>query len=384
MTLIELTIAMALSTVVLLGAVAAVRTAQQTMSVCTRLARENDAFRVGLQHGLDEVDFWFNYDAPGTSQDRLTRNYYHAKPGGSWIVDPKTEWAGHDNRGPQGPFKAWDFSAPWAGPSAFPVGHSSKYGSIPALTGDPGLTDFANWTVDQDRTWYRGPFVMMGNDGSWSLGAYETLQRLALEDPARPGSDYRRWLPNAVHAVARHGGVYAAVELLPPGTVYGWYRHDGKEQSMVLPFSHERDGSISRYNHNVPWPELSRLQSQGKVLAIIGVGVGRAAAVAASGEFRRGAPSPNGDFDQIALHLRVDSLVAAVRPADYPEVVATMRRMWVFMRPYNYCEVSVNDTENGSQMKLGFHCFGTTLRGARGQRAWSHGVWQGERLNASW
>jgi prepilin-type N-terminal cleavage/methylation domain-containing protein len=72
-TLIELMLAIALSTVIVLTAVAAMRMAAQAITMAQRMQRANELIATGISSALDEVDFWNQYDDPhgGAAGQRL-------------------------------------------------------------------------------------------------------------------------------------------------------------------------------------------------------------------------------------------------------------------------------------------------------------------------
>jgi prepilin-type N-terminal cleavage/methylation domain-containing protein len=98
-TLIELMIAIALSSVILMTAFSALRVVSQSVTLTNRLSLENGLMRAGFMAASNELDFWTAYDDPLDPTQQPLRavgkpfaplSYDPTKP----ISDPKHWWRG--------------------------------------------------------------------------------------------------------------------------------------------------------------------------------------------------------------------------------------------------------------------------------------------------
>jgi prepilin-type N-terminal cleavage/methylation domain-containing protein len=172
-TLIELLIAISLSSLIIYTAMAAFRTVSQSVTQSRRLAVENNLMRTGFYAALDELDFWDLYD------DR-------------YAPDPAT----NPLRAAGKPFNKLTYD-------------STK------LASDP-------------KRWWRGfGFSSDAKDVSKILkwGNYALLSR--NDHAGASDSAVRSWYPDQIKAINTAIGGYGMVSYLPGDAIFCWYTGAG-------------------------------------------------------------------------------------------------------------------------------------------------------------
>lgn len=166
-TLIELMLAVTLSTMVIYTSVAAFRVSAQTITASKRLSLENSLLRTGFQAALNELDYWDQYD------DRFSTN-----------------------------------------PSANPLRAVGK--PFAPLAYDPTKHE------SDPKTWWRGfgfaadaNGVPATNAAKW--GNYGALSRVGHSEAVRA------WYPHQISTINRQLGAYGMISYLPGDAVYCWY-----------------------------------------------------------------------------------------------------------------------------------------------------------------
>lgn len=263
-TLLELLIAIALATLLLLVAFHAVQAATRTMANVNRLALENRMMRAGVQAAFDDADFWTFYDDPLDPARQGLRGATQATPGGEAMAyAPQVAFGqpftpvkdlpqpDHD-RYASGDVALLSQAERWARlrpPTSFrPVGAAS-YPSGPAL-GDPllepdwlyvvgggpttleaeearartldqarGLDPWRPYQANDPRRWFRGlPTEQPAGDRG--CGRYGLMNNLRSFPIAGFGSD-PRW-PRVRNTTARLERPGDLVPSGPFGPYYGW------------------------------------------------------------------------------------------------------------------------------------------------------------------
>jgi prepilin-type N-terminal cleavage/methylation domain-containing protein len=165
-TLIEMLIAIALSSVIIYTVFAAFRVVSQSIAISKRMSVENGMMRTGYFAALDELDFWDLYD------DR------HA-------VNPSTN-----------PLRA-------VGKPFCPI------------TYDPTKKE------SDPQTWWRG--FGFGTDAAATMkwGNYALLSKAGHSDPLRA------WYPDQIKNINEQMGAYGMISYLLPDAIYCWYTAAG-------------------------------------------------------------------------------------------------------------------------------------------------------------
>lgn len=178
-TLIELMLAVALSTLVVYTSVAAFRVSAQTITASKRMSLENSLLRTGFQAALNELDFWDQYDDRFASNRTTNPLRAVGKPFAPLTYDPTK----HESDP-----KTW-----WRG---------------------------LGFAVDTDAT----PAVAATNTSKW--GNYGQLQRAGHTDPIRA------WYPDQIRTINRQLGGYGMVSYLPGDAIYCWYENTASPFAM--------------------------------------------------------------------------------------------------------------------------------------------------------
>jgi prepilin-type N-terminal cleavage/methylation domain-containing protein len=368
LTLIELMMAMAISLLVLLAAFTAFDTGMNALARAQKLAQENQALRIGLVVALDELDFWTLQDQPQPGSDFLVAENLEFDAAQDELVY-RRRMADQINR---------------------PAAAASGQGPFAELT----IPDFATWRVHERRTWYPGILYGDACDRSHERGfPYDEL--FGSGAPGAP--------PEATYVAAvldqlwTRGGLFALAELMPAGSLYYFDRfraasaYDDGSDPVYPGLFDRRDGGPREpgqrfykdgYAEQLP-VSMSRLQQRWHGMPI-GIGNGATSAQAyargldwfghgSSGFIAEVADAGGGDIEDQYRYAnalaRAEALVTPTRPRNWPELRVAVRRMWHQQQPLNYCNVRVFYPEEMEELSLHFHAMGTTLRGARQQRA---------------
>ncbi|MBA3700078.1 MAG: hypothetical protein H0W78_14610 [Planctomycetes bacterium] len=278
-TLIEMMIAVALGSMVILVAMSGFRTASQTITVANRLSLENSMLRSGYFEAQMQLDFWTNLDDP-------TRPDTERPLKGDQSVGGKLNWPYQtDRRGlPFTPMKKLSDDGIWAkagtvprvsSPATLPDGSRGNWVmprplseiSLASWDLDRGWDPTFYWAPHDPRTWCRanmaeklrdnggigndgvdnlpkmisGRYAIFGNTSTTplTLDNYNVRPDLNHIDPAQrqtiqavsysgyPGANIHSWYYNQLNSLVRAMGYAAFCEYLPANSIYTWYSNSG-------------------------------------------------------------------------------------------------------------------------------------------------------------
>ncbi len=268
-TLIELIIAVSLSTVIVYMAFSAFRVAAQSISIANRMSLENQLMRAGFVYANEAVDFWTDLDNPdsaaplahplrGTDDNGcaplpgMPADCYQQglpftpfastfpAPIAPAPLDPerKPEWDGSD--------MAWSASNPaawWRGDTCqswqFDLTHGfySIFANADSDSATPSSVDSYWTTYDADPALGNGNPAWNGYDPTrspyqdyWQTRAYaSTASGLTVRSP-------HPWLYRQMRALFKSIGYFGFCDYLPANSMLGWYQR----------FSHQEQGTNPR------------------------------------------------------------------------------------------------------------------------------------------
>lgn len=365
-TLIELLIAVALGSLVVYTAIAAVRVAAGTITASQRLAIENQMLRIGVEAAVEEADFWTGSDDPAPGGSRPLRG---PDPALANAGRPFTDFRDLGFVDAGGPASAWsDTRRGW---SASPLA----------------------WSPADARTWCRGNVAEEGRvntDGNaprtwWGhFGIYSHL------DGARA---WHTWYPNQIRGLIDAVGFYGLFDYLPSNGLalyHGTQAPKGARNPAIgfggVPVAltdnglewlcpsdggdHTMKGRIRNSNGSryfMPGPQLATAAGARRFAKI-----GYEARDAGYGTLD---PSQTYQVEiarfvsdtrtAIELMRRNGQLLA---PTHWPEVGYRVHRFIERGHPVTLCVVELNNPLTGGTLAIPFTTVATTLRGARQQR----------------
>jgi hypothetical protein len=276
-TLIEMMIAVALGSMIIMVAVSGFRTAAQTMTVASRLSLENSMMRAGYFEAQIQLDFWTNLDDPTKPDNERPLKSE------SLSIGQITDWTGRGReRGlPFTPMSALSSRGIWPKgggnpraptPSTLPDGAKGNFilpraatqFSDPAWELDRGWDPTFYWSPHDPRTWCRanmaekergsdgrgndgadnlppiinGRYAIFGNTSptSYSLATYTIKPDLNNPDEAQryktvqvsysgyPSTGIHSWYYNQLNGLIDAMGYAAFCDYLPSNSIYTWYR----------------------------------------------------------------------------------------------------------------------------------------------------------------
>lgn len=349
-TLVELLIALAAGSVIVLTATAGFRAALQSVSVANRHAVENMMLRTGMELALEEVDFWRTMDHPDQLDQQVLRRLTKGKAGLPFV-----------------PFKEG------------PLGTDPRPGRFAedAVGWNPNPMAWAPW---EPRTWFRGNHAEGVVDSDLRWGNY------TIYSYTKPGDSQaaHHWYGGQVKGLVDHLGFYGLCEYLPSNALFSYHGQvpldagskeislGGKPKAMELQGSwlYPSDGgdqcpkgrirSTLGSRYILPSVDNAEYGSLCRSIAKIGY------------EGRDTNFSPEvvkNFFRDVANH----PVVMTVVPYEWPEVGIEVLRFVERGRMVTACVINCYDAKNGNRFILPFTCSGTTLRGARQQRRPSKG-----------
>ena len=379
-TLIELMIAIALGTIILMTAFAAVRTTALAVASTKRLALENQLLRIGVEQALEEVDFWTTVDDPEDPANQKLRG---------------SEGAG--GRLPFAPFQnapdaitGGTFIDPTPSSTAEEPGSGQPTG-VPAVTTAVLPTPHGGWNPNplawaacNPRTWPRSlPAEESNTSECWGTGGiYDNL------DPTR---SWHHWYAGQVRGLLDALGFYGAYDYLPSsaflvyhgaaprgcggGTAWGgvpaglianggWLScKDGDDNSMK---GRIRNTNGSRYFLPAPGaiaPGPFHVDNVARTWISIGY----------NGRDTTTVGTVTSSWNDLTVQgFLANSAAAAAllasRPQLWPEVSFAVRRFIEHGHPIAACQVLCRSPLTGESFVVPFACLGPTLRGARQQR----------------
>ncbi len=317
-TIIELLIAVALSTAVAYVAFAGLRVAASTVTASERLSLENRMLREGCLSAFAELDFWSAYDRPGFQPLR----------------DP----------GRSSPFAALDPTA--------------------AAASEPGQHD--------PRSWWRGygPHTDTSERGDYAL----------FSRVAHPDGGYRAWLPERMAMLIDTLGYYGMVDQLPGNMVYQYYGEDGRAPPDIARCMTLGDGPMD-FSLNVDPGEGGdpRGPRCRDIYAMTIVGflalTADPAYVAANvhrhlfaEEGAQGDRAFQWSFHHLFERCEMVDDPLPLRPTAWPSLRTGVLHYVHYAQQVNLARVTIVSPLTGETLSLRFTATGTTLRGARRQR----------------
>jgi len=383
-TLLEITVAVAIGTLILYTAYAGFRVSTQTVTLCNRMSLENRLMTAGMLRAIDDVDFWTDLDREGHVPLRtIPRKAINGHSGG---YDPD----GADSLSLPQPFTP--FASSWQ----------------PGLNQIPAVSNVyqGDWRPDDPRTWYRGDgfLFLQGNqrpeDSVWGnyglfsgVDANVTHGNASVTVGALAGTTGvpvdRYTFTAAQHKGLKYAlGFYGWWDYLPANAIIDWSDRNGTRATKPFELRERYEGEGDRPPSNIgqfssgfrgiwisgnerPQSRSSYLWEQ--VLCISAPRPNDATNevmrlnrwMAGHGDFINESASP------ISVVLSAISRPAdmdAQRPGDWPRVTAEVRRYKIFARTSQDCFVRMFDPATGKMVELDFRTVGSTLRGARLQR----------------
>lgn len=279
-TLIEMMIAVALGSMIILVAVSGFRTASQTITVANRLSLENSLLRAGYFEAQIQLDFWTNLDDPTKPDaERPLKSE-------SLSVGQITDWTGRGrNRGlPFTPMSVLSSRGIWpkgggnprvGSPTSLPDGAKGNF-IMPRTSAqisdnswelDRGWDPTFYWSPHDPRTWCRanmaekdrgnngrgndgtdnlppiinGRYAIFGNTNpnSYSLATYTIKPDLNNPDGAQryntvqvsytgyPSTNIHSWYYNQLNGLVDAMGYAAFCDYLPSNSIYTWHSNVG-------------------------------------------------------------------------------------------------------------------------------------------------------------
>lgn len=362
-TLIEMMIAVALGMLIVYTATAAFRVAAQSVTVANRLSLENAVLRAGFQLAHQDLDFWTNVDDPDRARVGL-RNGGNAS--GMPFTPFSTSWPGavNDTEGA--------------------VGHDKR--------------DIA-WAMGNPRVWWRGNMAEKNNTdlrfGRYSLFAnrsgtlnadqLSTIRVTSGTDPmgtpsytmysyGGPVQVPRSWIYGQISGLEKALGFYGLCDYLPANAVYAYYvpwdtgcNLGGMPKWMIDP-----GGGFNNGDGGQQTPRGKYRNSYQTSYAIIDPRSSNDSATLRNRHRRHyhlGYGSGEGSQNEFNSWSAIPDDHLPARPTSWPGLQVSVQRFIKNTRFVNLARVVWSNPISGQTSELSFTGFGTTLRGARQQRA---------------
>jgi prepilin-type N-terminal cleavage/methylation domain-containing protein len=305
--LIELILAIALGTIILLTVFATFRTVSTSISVANKLSRENALMRNGMLAALEEVDFWVSYDDPDGDPGAA----YNGQGLRQTVANPGPGNNGYQGTGfnrlgmPFTPFTAMSGLTDLDGTVA-PFDRVAASGDA-ARGWNPDL----HWGAADERMWFQGNVAQRAQRSDQRFGRYGMITNLrssaVLGDPNGicvrnethhntpcffPGwpmpetsADYgavtplHTWRENQLRGLLACLGKAGLMEYTPANTLFGTYgarvlsdRQPGRDtvdEAMVnlmhgpydfatMPFHATRDSAVAIFPRSVYASSIDR------------------------------------------------------------------------------------------------------------------------------
>ena len=343
-TLVELMVAISLSLLIAATATSAFQVASKALTQSERLSKENQLVRAAYQAGTEEADFWYAADDP---------------------FDP----AGHSQRSLNGG-----------------TGVGANGNPFVALDLPP---EYHNWNVSDPRTWQLLGMRRDGSGGDFSI--------LSTVDSSGAEPAVTDWYPTMLDTVFHTLGVSASFEYFPPNAGYTWYL-DGDRNAFgeVLPgaryalahgnWPHKMNTAYRITNNTMGERDAinnGRARALHGMKAVIAPRAGwmlgtterhdlasRMTLDHTNGGLNGGKPQP--DWNTIKQDLTATVPFFEVKPEEWPGVDMAVARMDTNYGREVAIDIKMVNPISGDIRLFSFHTVGTTLRGARMQRDWSH------------
>ncbi|MBA3936014.1 MAG: prepilin-type N-terminal cleavage/methylation domain-containing protein [Planctomycetes bacterium] len=377
-TLIELMIAIGLGLVLIYTAAAGFRVAARSVTIANHMSLENSMLRAGYLAAHEELDFWTSLD----DATDITRQKLRASGG--------TGTTG----GPQGlPFTPFATVYLRSGGADVLADDESDTGWDPR--------DIA-WSVNNPRSWYAGNMVEKCSGGTSDLrfGRYAMFTNTkrtpgTADFHAFPvtfgplggdGKVAHSWYGNQVQGLIDALGFYGLCEYMPANAIYELYRPDrsdgndwfGTNPGGIPGWCNRPNGGDDWFNND----DGVQLTARGKYRNTYMT----AYAIANPDWSPTGAPlSDNRRKHRVGYQNDANAMntfnamtsvpyrLLADRPATWPQVSVAVVRFIKNTRHVALCKVRWVSPLSGETVELSFAGFGTSLRGARQQRARSGG-----------
>lgn len=345
-TLVELLIALAAGSVIVLTAMAGFRSALQAVSVSDRYFVENRMLRIGMEIALEEADFWKAVDEPDRPDHQPMRGR-----------------VGTGNAG-------LAFTAFRKGPMLTDAqpGHITE----DSVGWNPNPMAWASWDM---RSWFHGNQLEATNDTILPWGNY------TIHTFCQPGSTQSRhhWYEGQVKGLVDNLGFYGLCEYLPSNAFFSYHGAGpleainrtvslgGASLAMELqgvwlyPIDGADHGAKGRLRGSMGGryilPAISDPQ-QAKLCRTV-------ATIGYDGQHAQFNPVLVQRF--FAQTANVPAVMDVI-PYEWPEVGIQVLRFVERGRMITACIINCYDAKNGNRFVLPFTCAATSLRGARQQR----------------
>lgn len=311
-TLIEMMIAIGLSSLLVLVAMAGLRVTAQTVSTANRMSMQNGMLRTAVVAANEEMDFWDTFDSRSDPARRPLRAIGR-------------------------PFQPLDFTTPT---TSIAFDHSNP------------------------REWWNG-HIWSSNHKRW--GDYSIFGKQGLTgDPLVPPE--RQWRHLILPHLADNLGYFAAMDYLPANFIFGFYNSGG---TIPTEFGSNSPG-IGVGHFATKW--RGRAQPKGKVE--VGHDSGLLLTTIPGNflhpNSHRAIHSNNGGdwhvnkVDKWDNFPSVDFLTN--KPTAWPTVTIKTRVAYKFQNFIHESQISVQDPLSGETVSMRLRGLTTTLRGARRQR----------------
>lgn len=315
-TLIEVMISIALSSLLVLVAVAGLRVTAQTVSAANRLSMQNGMLRTAVVAANEEMDFWDTFDSRSDPAKRPLRAVGR-------------------------PFQPLDFTT---------------------------STTSISFDHSNPREWWNG-HIWSSNHRRW--GDYSIFGQQDISDPLVPPE--RQWRHKILPHLADNLGYFAAMDYLPANFVFGYYKGGTNIGGGTIPteFGSNSPG-IGVGQFATKW----RGRAQPKCKVEVGHDSGLLLTTV-PGNFlhpnshRAIHSNDGGDWhvnkvDNWANYPSTDFL--ASKPVAWPAVTIRTRVAYKFQNFIHESRITVQDPLSGESVSMNIRGLTTTLRGARRQR----------------
>lgn len=343
-TLIEMTIAIALGSLIILVCTAGFRVASQTVTLANRMSLQNAMLRSAVTAANEEMDFWDSFDSRSDTTKQVLRGAtYPFAPMDFNVVDsdgnpdtllnfnpahPRLWWSGH----------LWSSNRLNDG-----TNYQRRFGDY-SLFGRQGMTSYD--TIP----FYHHPVV-----------GYDTHN--LLRD--------RAWRHTIVPHLATNLGYMAAFDYLPANFVYGFYESSG---DMPIEFGAPGVGPgrfrNAWHGRNSPMQKVEAGHDNGYILTNT---TGVSGYPNTHPNSHRASYNDNGGTWTDTLYpdrfnaFPVVSFANAL-PSLWPTVRMQVKVCYQWMDFRHQVQISQTDPHTGLSTSMVLHGMTTTLRGARRQR----------------
>lgn len=380
-TLLEMLIAVSLGSAIVLIATAGLRAASMATTTMSRMTIENALMRMAAEQALDEVDFWTTVDSVSDKDRQPLRNRIASDFGGTPVGQAFTPFA-----------VGWPAAAKAPEFAEGPVERQSLYHPSPMT-----------WAAHDPRTWCRVNGVECDQPGTYQTdlrhGDYSLFGTADPQDPSQCPHDptrCRSWYDQQIRATMDAMGFYGFCEYLPSSAFFamhgrgplsgpagsgpghmpsslllngGWINVNDTNQHFMR--GRERCTSFACFclpNRDLAMVTAGQGRSPGNDPNRVYWYVGSTDLVS-FGSDTATALGRADLIDHFLAHTGYVAMELDVRPASWPEVRMTVHRLIKNGRFVNLCIITCFDPASGQSVEIPFTCFGTTLRGARQQRA---------------